>query len=102
MSCRSLKSKRKRWSYPLDRERRRRVMIALAEKELTASALAEVLCISKTLVSLIICGRRRSELTEMFIADYLGKSSDYLFPARTQEEILKMRQAEDAQKRKVS
>ena len=80
--------------YPIDRERRRRVMIALAEKELTISGLARKLKLSKPLVSIIVSGRRISEKTEQRIAKFLGKPADYLFPERTTEDIKKMRQAE--------
>jgi len=37
--------------YPLDRERRRRVMVALAEKEMTISDLARNLEVSKQYIS---------------------------------------------------
>ena len=86
--------------YPIDRERRRRVMIALAEKELTISSLARKLKLSKPLVSLIVTGRRLSLKTERRIADFLGKPADYLFPPRTPEEIQKMRKAEQSAPRK--
>jgi len=84
--------------YPLDRERRRRVMIVLAEKELSISALARHLGVSRVLISNVISGRRRSEKAERHIAKYLGKPVDDLFPPRTPEEIGKMRQAENAQR----
>ncbi len=88
--------------YPLDRERRRRVMIALAEKEMTISALARSLGLQQSLVSMIICGRRISEKTEKQIADFLEKSEEYLFPRRSGEEIAQMRQAEAAAKGKAA
>ena len=84
--------------YPLDRERRRRVMITLAEKDMTISDLSEKLELSRGLVSKVISGRRLSEKTEQLIADFLEKPVDYLFPFRTPEEIGRMRQAEAAAK----
>ena len=89
--------------YPLDRERRRRVMIALAEKDMTISTLAKKLNISKQYVSAVVSGRRWSLKTQQRIAKFLGKPSAYLFPSREPEEIRKMRQAEQSapHKRKV-
>jgi lambda repressor-like predicted transcriptional regulator len=85
--------------YPLDRERRRRVMVALAEKDMTISGLARSIAVSKTLVSLIINGRRRSPKTEKLIADFLGGDAGHLFPSRSAGEIKKMREREAAAKR---
>ena len=84
--------------YPLDRERRRRVLVALAEKDMTISALARSLSLPQSLVSMTISGRRLSLKTERRIAEYLGKPRDHLFPPRTAEEIGQMRQAEAAEK----
>jgi transcriptional regulator with XRE-family HTH domain len=86
--------------YPLDHERRRRVLVSLAEKTITISALAKKLNLPRSLVSMIISGRRRSEKTEQRIADYLGKPTDYLFPERSPNEIKRMRSAEAKQKEK--
>ena len=88
--------------YPLDRERRRRVLVALAERDMTISDLARHLCFSKQYISAVICGRRLSPNTEQRIADFLGKSADDLFPRRAPEEIKKMRQAEIARKGKAA
>jgi len=84
--------------YPLDRERRRRVMVALAEKDMTISALAEKINVSRAIVSQIISGRRLSEKTEKLIADFLGGDADWLFPRRSPGEIKKMRGREAAAK----
>jgi len=80
--------------YPLDHERRRRVLVALAERGMTISGLARSLEIPRAIVSQIISGRRRSAKTEQRIADFLGKPADYLFPFRLPEEIGEMRKAE--------
>ena len=82
--------------YPLDRERRRRVLVVLAERDITISDLARSLGLSRPLISYVISGRRLSTKTEQQIANFLGKSADDLFPYRTPEEIRKMRQAEKA------
>jgi transcriptional regulator with XRE-family HTH domain len=88
--------------YPLDHERRRNVLIALAEREMTISGLARKIGVTQAIVSKVINGRRRSEKTEQRIADFLGKSVDSLFPSRTGAEIKKMRQAEASAKEKAS
>jgi len=80
--------------YPLDRERRRRVLIALAERDMNISKLAKKLELPQSLISMIICGRRLSPNTEQRIADFLRKPVDDLFPRRTPEEIGKMRKKE--------
>jgi len=80
--------------YPLDRERRRRVLAALVERDMTVSGLARSLNLSQALISYIINGRRRSPKTERRIAEFLGRPADYLFPPRTTEEIGEMRRAE--------
>jgi len=82
--------------YPIDHERRRRVLIALAENDMTISDLARSLKTSRAIVSQVVNGRRLSSRTEQLIAKYLGKPADYLFPFRTPDEIKKMRQAEKA------
>ena len=84
--------------YPLDIERRRRVMVALAERDMTISGLARCLGVSRVLVSNVISGRRLSSKTERLIAEFLGRPADYLFPIRTPEEIGAMRRAEAAAK----
>ena len=80
--------------YPLDKERRRRVMVALAEKDMSISSLARILDIDQSIISKVINGRRISAKTEQRIADYLGKPSDDLFPYRIPAEIEAMRKAE--------
>jgi len=88
--------------YPLDHERRHKVMVALAEQDMTISSLARSLNLLQSQVSMTVCGRRRSKKTEQRIADFLGKPVDSLFPSRTGAEIKKMRQAEAKAKEKAS
>jgi transcriptional regulator with XRE-family HTH domain len=88
--------------YPLDHERRRRVLVALAELDMTISSLARKLGVSKQYVSAVTSGRRISKKTEQRIADFLGKPADYLFPYRLPEEIGEMREAEAKAKGKVA
>jgi len=84
--------------YPLDKERRRRVMVALAERGMNISGLARYMGISQAVVSKVISGRRLSEKTERRIAEFLGKPEEWLFPPRTGEEMSRMREAEAAAK----
>ena len=82
--------------YPLDAERRRRVMVALAERGATISGMARALGVSKQLVSSVVSGRRLSAKAERRIAEWLGKPEGWLFPPRAPEEIVMMRRAEAA------
>jgi len=84
--------------YPLDRERRQRVRVALAERDMTISDLARSLGTSKQYISAVVSGRRLSPKTEQRIAEFLDKPADYLFPLRTPEEMGEMRRAEAAAK----
>ena len=84
--------------YPLDRERRRLVLVALAEREMTISDLAKTLNIGRALISKVISGRRLSAKTEQRIAEFLGRPAGELFPFRTPGEIGEMRRAEAAGK----
>jgi len=88
--------------YPLDHERRRRVLVSLAERNLTIGGLANALGLSISLMSMIINGRRLSPKTEQRIAKFLGKDAEYLFPQRMTAEIKKMREAEAKAKRRTA
>jgi len=88
--------------YPLDRERRRRVLVALAERDMTISDLAKSLGLSRALLSYVVSGRRISPKTERRIAEFLGKPADDLFPFRTPEKIGEMRRAEAAEKERMA
>jgi transcriptional regulator with XRE-family HTH domain len=83
---------------PIDRERRKRVLLELVARDMTISALANALNLWQSYVSEVISGRRMSVRAEQRIAEFLGKSVDWLFPLRTPEEIGKMRRAEEAAK----
>jgi transcriptional regulator with XRE-family HTH domain len=88
--------------YPLDRERRRRVMVALAERGMTISELARNIGVAQAIVSKVVTGRRLSKKNEQRIAEFLGKPVDELFPNRTPGEIGEMRRAEAAEKERVA
>jgi plasmid maintenance system antidote protein VapI len=86
------------YPYPIDRERRKRVLLELVHRDMNISALARSLNLCRSYVSDLVSGRRLSAQAEQRIADFLGKSVDWLFPLRTPEEIGKMRRAEEAAK----
>ena len=88
--------------YPLDRERRRRVFVTLAEREMNITILAKNLCLSRSYVSEIISGRDLALSVEKRIAEFLGKPAGYLFPPRSVEEIAEMRIAEASEKGKAA
>lgn len=86
--------------YPLDRERKRRVMVELARRGLTISELAENIEYNQGHVSSCISGRLLCRPLEERIAAYLGKPVEYLFPERTVPQLLAMKQAEEESKAK--
>ncbi|MCL2210202.1 MAG: helix-turn-helix domain-containing protein [Treponema sp.] len=88
--------------YPIDHERRRRVLVALAERDLNITSLARTLNITRSYVSEIISGRDKSKKIQQRIAKILCKPTYYLFPPRTPEEIGKMRHAEKARNGKAA
>jgi transcriptional regulator with XRE-family HTH domain len=79
--------------YPPDQERRIRVRIELAKRNMTISDLARALGLKQPVISNIINGIRRSFKTEEKIAAFFGKSHDELFPPRSGDEIEAMRKA---------
>ena len=78
--------------YPKDMERRVRVKIELARLDMSISALAIKLNIHRPHLTEIINGTRRSKKTEEKIAAFFGKKREELFPARTNKDILLMRE----------
>jgi transcriptional regulator with XRE-family HTH domain len=71
--------------YPPDKERRIRVRIELAKRNMNISQLALALIMPQSMVSEIINGIRRSFKTEEKIAAFFGKSHDELFPPRSRD-----------------
>jgi transcriptional regulator with XRE-family HTH domain len=66
--------------YPPDRERRIRVKIELARRDMTISDLARVLGIHQGNLSSIVNGTRISRKTEEKIAVFFGMTRRELFP----------------------
>jgi plasmid maintenance system antidote protein VapI len=87
--------------YPRDKEREIRVKTEMLKNGATVSALSLILEIPKSCVSEIISGRRISPMTEQRIADHFGLSVDYLFPKRTNAEIIQMREKEESEKARL-
>jgi transcriptional regulator with XRE-family HTH domain len=79
--------------YPRDRERRIRVKIELARRNMTISDLAKALGIHQGNLSWVINGVRRSPKTEEKIAAYFGLPREELFPPRSAGELRAMREA---------
>ncbi|MDR3124168.1 MAG: helix-turn-helix domain-containing protein [Treponema sp.] len=77
--------------YPPDRERRKRVKVELARRDMTISDLARALGINRGNLSQIIAGRRRTQKTEEKIAAFFGLDRRELFPPRTKTELEAMR-----------
>jgi transcriptional regulator with XRE-family HTH domain len=79
--------------YPPDKERRIRVKIELARRDMTISDLARALGMKQQQASAVISGIRRSPKTEEKIAAWFGLSREELFPPRTNGEMEAMRAA---------
>ena len=86
--------------YPPDKERRVRVKVELARRDMTISELAIALNITQSIVSEITNGTRRSKKTEEKISRFFGKPWEELFPPRSRRDLEAMREAEA--KRKAS
>ena len=86
--------------YPLDYERKRRVMIELARRGLTVSELARRINYNRGHVSSCISGRLLCRPLEERIAEYLGRPVRYLFPERTVAQLLAMQAAEARAKKR--
>jgi transcriptional regulator with XRE-family HTH domain len=84
--------------YPPDTERRVRVRIELARRDMTVSDLARALGMAQSLTSEIINGTRRSPKTEEKIAAFFGLPREELFPSRKKAELEAMRRAAAADK----
>lgn len=80
--------------YPLDTERKRRVMVELARRGLTISELARRIDYNQGHVSSCISGRLLCRPLEERIAEFLNRPVNYLFPERTVPELLAMQKAE--------
>jgi transcriptional regulator with XRE-family HTH domain len=85
--------------YPPDKERRVRVRVELALRDMTISDLARVLNINQGHLSDTINGIRRSPKTEEKIAAYFGMDRKELFPPRTRSDLEALRRAQEAERR---
>lgn len=80
--------------YPVDTERKRRVLTELARRGLTISKLAIRIGCNRGNVTSCISGRLLCRPLEVRIASFLQLPVEYLFPVRTVGQLLAMQQAE--------
>ena len=80
--------------YPVDFERKTRIKVELAKRNMTITNLADSLNVSRPYISAIISGRKISAKTEAEIAEALRMPTEYLFPSRSPAELLAMRKKE--------
>ena len=80
--------------YPLDGQRKKRVMVELARRGLSISELARRIDCNQGNVSSCISGRLLCRPLEERIAEFLNRPVNYLFPERTVPELLAMQKAE--------
>jgi len=92
-------SGRGRRPFPVDQQRKSRVMVELAKRGMSITDLADEVGIDRGNLSKIICGRDLSESNEARIAAFLRMPVEYLFPPRSASEIAAMREAEARKKR---
>lgn len=85
---------------PLDRERKKRVMVELARRGITVSELARRIECNRGNLSSCISGRWLNTQLEERIAEYLGRPVQYLFPERTVAQLLAMQAAEARAKKR--
>lgn len=76
--------------YAVDRERLTRCKVELAKHGMTITELAERVGVSQAYVSQIISGRDRARKLESRIAAFFRLPVEYLFPVRTNGDLLHM------------
>lgn len=84
--------------FPLDEERKRRVMTELARRGWTITELAHRIGLKRQNLSALISGRIISGSMQGRVADFLQIDVRYLFPVRSLEQSLAMRDAENERK----
>lgn len=77
--------------YPKDPERRMRVKVELAKRDMTITELAKAIGLQQGYVSEVINGTRRSLKNEERIAAFFGMSREALFPPRTIAQLIELR-----------
>jgi len=84
--------------YPKDAERRVRVKVELAKRDMSVTDLARALGMKRSNVSNIINGRHRSRKNEERIAAFFGLAREELFPPRTFGDLIEMRRRANGEK----
>jgi transcriptional regulator with XRE-family HTH domain len=80
--------------YPIDYERKTRVRVELARRNMSITDLANALKLDRGNVSKVISGRSISQTYETLIATFLQLDVKYLFPPRSPMELLGMAEVE--------
>lgn len=76
--------------YPVDRDRLVRCKVELARRNMSITDLAFALGVKRPYVSRIISGRDRASKIEERIAAFFRLPVEYLFPVRTNGDLLHM------------
>jgi transcriptional regulator with XRE-family HTH domain len=77
--------------YPKDPERRMRVKVELAKRDMTISDLSKEVGVNRCYLNDLINGTRRSLKNEERIAAFFGMSREALFPPRTIAQLIELR-----------
>jgi len=77
--------------YPKDAERRTRVRVELAKRDMTITDLARALGMNRGNLSSLINGSHISAKNETKIAEFFGMEREALFPRRTRSELARIR-----------
>lgn len=93
-----MKSARGCRPYPIDKERKQRVLSVLNSCGMSCAELAQLMGWQKSYVSNLLAGRELSVNNEKLVADFLGVPVDFLFPHRTPHEIAALREQEAREK----
>lgn len=87
--------------YPVDEVRRHRVELAMRRLGMTNRELAAMSKTRETDLPSLISGRWLSRTAEERVAHVLGQDVEWLFPQRSQEELLRMREEQEEERRQT-
>lgn len=87
--------------YPVDEVRQSRVRLAMRRLGMSSRELAGLAQLQETHLTNLTSGRWRSRAAEERVAYVLGQDVDWLFPERSQEELLRMRREQEEERLQV-